>query len=325
MQFPQKSESSQQIRSITTANIEELAQFQINKNRRYTQLQPGRLNADYVEVSLGDVQVFREKLTTGARIEATPASVFLPFAAIAPQSGVFSYCGKRAADNSLIQATGGEWDLCFSDQLDYVCTAFNREILHDNVEQLTGQDMPVEWLESKAKLISPYQHQRYAQGTANILKTVQQRPEILQNASVQHMLSATALKLALDALMTTTELTKTKIQSRRMPGVRRVIDYLQVHAAALPTMLELCKIAHLSERSLEYGFREYLGITPIRYLRLIRLNGVRRELLIACPESVKVIDIALIWGFLEMGRFAGEYRQLFQELPSETLRNRSKQ
>jgi AraC family ethanolamine operon transcriptional activator len=67
-----------------------------------------------------------------------------------------------------------------------------------------------------------------------------------------------------------------------------------------------------------------LGITPIRYLRLVRLNRVKQELLIASPETVKIMDVALKWGFLELGRFAGEYRQLFQELPSETLCNRLK-
>lgn len=319
MQFPQESDHSKQIRSISTSNIEELAQFQIHKNRRYTQLQSGCLNADYMEVNLGDVQLFRETLTAGARIEATPSAVFLPFAAIAPQSGVSNYCGRKVADNTLIQATGGAWDICFSDQLDYVCAAFDREILSTNVEQLIGKNMPIEWLESKAALIKPYQHQCYAQGVATVLQTVQSRPEILENSSLQRMLSAAILKLTLDALMSVTEYSKAKLQSRRLQGVRRVIDYLQAHAASLPTMTELCKIAYLSERSLEYGFREYLGVTPVRYLRLVRLNGARRELLASTPKTNKVIDIALGWGFLELGRFAGEYRQLFHELPSETL------
>lgn len=319
MQFPQENDHGNQIRSISTTNIEELAQFQVNKNRCYTQLQSGRLNAEYMEVNLGDVQLFRESLTAGARIEATPSSVFLPFAAIAPQSGVSNYCGREVAENTLIQATGGEWDICFSNRLDYVCAAFNREILSTNVEQLTGQKMPIEWLESRASLINPHQHHCYAKGIATILQTVQERPTILQHSSIQRMLSAATLKLTLDALMSVTEYSKVKLQTRRVQGVRRAIDYIQAHAASLPTMAELCKISYLSERSLEYGFREYVGVTPIRYLRLVRLNGARQELLAASSKVDKVIDIALNWGFLELGRFAGEYRQLFHELPSETL------
>jgi AraC family ethanolamine operon transcriptional activator len=319
MQFPQETNNSKHVRSISTSNIEELVQFQINKNRRYTQLQAGRLTANYAEVNLGDVQIFRETLTAGARIEATPASVFLPFAAIAPKSGVFSYCGRETEDNTFIQATGGDWDICFGDRLDYVCTAFDREILNKNVELLTGQSIPIEWLVSKSSLINPYQHHCYAEGVAKMLRLVRERPEVLQHSSVKRMLSAEALKLTYDALLSATEYSTAKLQSRRTQGVRRVIDYLQAHAASLPTMAELCKIAYLSERSLEYGFKEYLGVTPIRYLRLVRLNGAKHELLTAGPKTDKVIDVALNWGFLEMGRFAGEYRQLFHELPSETL------
>ena len=81
----------------------------------------------------------------------------------------------------------------------------------------------------------------------------------------------------------------------------------------------MCQIANLSERSLQYGFKEYLGITPVRYLRLLRLNRVRRDLLISDPKEDRVVDVALNWGFVELGRFAGEYRKLFQELPSSTL------
>ncbi|MCJ8293580.1 MAG: helix-turn-helix domain-containing protein [Colwellia sp.] len=85
-------------------------------------------------------------------------------------------------------------------------------------------------------------------------------------------------------------------------------------------MAVLCKVADLSERSLEYGFQEYLGITPIQYLRVLRLNGARLDFLSNINSRTKVSDIALTWGFLEFGRFANNYRQLFQERPSVTLK-----
>lgn len=302
--------------------MDELEQFQINKNRQYTQLQKGYLTGNYAEANLGDVQIFRECLTTGARIKGAPASTFLPFAAILPESGAFSYCGKKSDSSSMFQATGGEWDICFNHRLDYVCAAFNRETLSINYEQLAGRELPIELLISKARLTSSHALSQYVHGVATILETAQIHPDIFENTPIQRMLSATVLKLALNALMPSTQhIEKIKPQSLRTIGVRRVIDYLQIHAASLPSIPELCKIANLSERSLEYGFREYLGVTPIRYLRLVRLNGVRRDLLMATPEKKTIVNIALNWGFLELGRFSGEYRQLFNELPSKTLRD----
>lgn len=325
MQFPQSNATKIHVRSISTSNIDELAHFQINKNRRYTQLHRGVLSSSYSEVNLGGVQIFRESLTAGARIEAAPAPTFLPFGVIFQASGIVKYCGKQPQENSLIQATGGDWDVCFNNKLDYVCAAFNRDTFNNDIKHLTGREIPLEWLVSKACKTNPGALNGYKKGISTIIQKVLDQPELLKNPSAQQVLSAELLKLAFHALMPTIQYTEQlKPQAYRIRGVRRVIDYLQVHAAQLPSIPELCKIAELSERSLEYGFREYLGVTPIRYLSLVRLNGARRDLLAATPKRQTVANIALNWGFLELGRFSGVYRQLFEELPSDTLRSNTR-
>lgn len=311
---------SDKVRSLLTTDIDELAQFQINKNRRYTQLQPGILTGNYSEVNLGDVQVFRENLSAGAFIEATPASSFIPFAAILSDVEEFNFCGKPHAKNTLLQATGGSWDASFKNNLDFVVAAFNRDTFNLNFQRLTDKEIPSQWLISKFSVTEPLALNRYATGLDQVINLVQSQPEILHSPEALRMLSANTLRLALNTLMPTLSYYENpKPKSLRIKGVRLVIDYLYAYAADLPTIPALCEIAQLSERNLQYGFREYLGITPIRYLRVIRLNGARRELLVARPDMTKVVDIALKWGFFELGRFAGEYRQLFQELPSETL------
>jgi AraC family ethanolamine operon transcriptional activator len=321
MQFPKNIISSARFRSISTNNVEDLAQFQIKKNRSYTQLQAGVQNSYYAEANLGEVQIFREKLSVGSRIEASPADVFVPFAFVFPRSGDFRFCGKTHQENTIIQASGGAWDVCFKDSLDYVCTAFECSSLKYNYEKLTGRSLPQEWLTSQPVITYPDALLRYSHGVAKILREVQDRPAILKSTEAQRTLNAEVLKLALDALNPTIDLTDTiALQTNRIRGVRRVIDFLQAHADQVPTIAQLCDIAELSERSLEYGFREYLDITPIRYLRIVRLNGVRRDLLNITNHKTQVSDIALKWGFVEFGRFAGEYKQMFDELPSETMR-----
>ena len=204
--------------------------------------------------------------------------------------------------------------------MDFVVAAFNRDTFNLNFQRLTDKEIPSQWLISKFRVTEPLALNRYATGLDQVINLVQSQPEILHSPEALRMLSANTLRLALNTLMPTLSYYENpKPKSLRIKGVRLVIDYLYAYAADLPTIPALCEIAQLSERNLQYGFREYLGITPIRYLRVIRLNGARRELLVARPDMTKVVDIALKWGFLELGRFAGEYRQLFQELPSETL------
>jgi AraC family ethanolamine operon transcriptional activator len=77
-------------------------------------------------------------------------------------------------------------------------------------------------------------------------------------------------------------------------------------------------------RTLELAFSESIGIAPQKYSRLVRLNGMHRLLKHVSPETLTVTDAAQSWGFTELGRAAGYYRELFGETPAQTLRdNRS--
>ncbi|MFI7838853.1 helix-turn-helix domain-containing protein [Pseudomonas asiatica] len=81
----------------------------------------------------------------------------------------------------------------------------------------------------------------------------------------------------------------------------------------------IAKRSGYSRRALELIFNSATGMPPGRWFMNIRLNGVMRDLLTA-PEGCLVSDIAARWGFRHFSRFAHQYRRVFGELPSETMR-----
>jgi AraC-like DNA-binding protein len=87
------------------------------------------------------------------------------------------------------------------------------------------------------------------------------------------------------------------------------------------TILDLAAELGISLRALELGFRRELGTTPHEYLRTSRLGRVHEELARADAEHTTVSAIANKWGFAHHGRFARAYRELFGELPAQTLRS----
>lgn len=105
----------------------------------------------------------------------------------------------------------------------------------------------------------------------------------------------------------------------RHRGFDKALEYLRATGASWVTVPELVEAAGVSQRTLQYAFREHLGMTPLGFLRLHRFHMARRELLMSEPGRCKVVDVAGQYGFFDLGRFAGEYRQLFGELPSVTL------
>lgn len=86
------------------------------------------------------------------------------------------------------------------------------------------------------------------------------------------------------------------------------------------TVLDLCRALNVSRRTLQYCFAEIYGIAPLAYLRRVRLNRARRDLSTAPNDRVSVTGVATHWGFWHLGRFSVDYRQLFGESPSDTLR-----
>jgi AraC-like DNA-binding protein len=87
-----------------------------------------------------------------------------------------------------------------------------------------------------------------------------------------------------------------------------------------PIRLEaLARIAGVPSRTLEKHYMQFLGMTPLGWVREARLTQARRALL-ASDAQATVSEVAMDCGFSQLGRFAAQYCRRFEELPSETLR-----
>jgi len=101
--------------------------------------------------------------------------------------------------------------------------------------------------------------------------------------------------------------------------VKRAIDYMQAHLGAPISVADIAEASGIAGRTLFKHFRDFHGISPMRYLRNARLEQVRQALMRAQPGE-SITGIAMGWGFGHMGRFSVEYRRRFGESPSRTLR-----
>ncbi len=113
-------------------------------------------------------------------------------------------------------------------------------------------------------------------------------------------------------------------RTRRAQGqiVKTAEDYAVAQSSERLYVTDLCRVAATSERTLEYAFKEIMGLTPMAYLARLRLHRVRQALLSAPAGSTTVSAEALNWGFWHFGEFSRAYKECFGELPSETLRQK---
>ena len=107
--------------------------------------------------------------------------------------------------------------------------------------------------------------------------------------------------------------------SRRHQVVRRAREYIIDRINEPLQISAICRDIGVSRRALQYSFEDALGINPIAFVRLFRLNRARYDLT-RTDAHLQVKDVIDRWGFWHPSRFSGEYRKMFDELPSETLR-----
>ena len=124
-----------------------------------------------------------------------------------------------------------------------------------------------------------------------------------------------ALRAGMDGL-------NTRVNSRTIKAsrhLRQAREFIRESSCGPVQFDALCGELGMSRRGVELMFRKSMGIGPAAYIRHQRLHGVRRALLTAEPHSGAVKELAIHWGFLHMGHFSRNYRELFGECPSETL------
>jgi adenylate cyclase len=85
------------------------------------------------------------------------------------------------------------------------------------------------------------------------------------------------------------------------------------------TMPDLVRQSGVAARTLRKHFRNFVGVSPLEYLRRMRFAALREDLLHAVVRG-SVTEIAARYGFHHLGRFSTEYRRRFGEHPSSTLR-----
>jgi len=102
--------------------------------------------------------------------------------------------------------------------------------------------------------------------------------------------------------------------------LRRAISFIESNADTDIALTDVARSVHLTPRALQYMFRKHLDMSPMEYLRRVRMDHAHRELRAADPGSTSISIVAARWGFAHTGRFAAQYRRVYGRNPSNTLR-----
>jgi len=107
----------------------------------------------------------------------------------------------------------------------------------------------------------------------------------------------------------------------RPKAIRTAIELMETDPTTPWTVAALAQKCEVSARTLQSGFRHHLGVSPLGYLRAVRLRRAHDDLRAADPYTESVAAIAQRWGFHHLGRFAAAHEAEYGQSPSQALRS----
>ena len=309
---------------IETAELEELAQFIKHADTELIQVRPTQSPSSLISLSLDNINLQIGSYGSGCISNATSDRERYGLLYKIDRENP-TKCNGHQMDNSKFLVYGNNTEhFAFNDgpcvwSYVTISPSYFEEYILDPIEGklktstgasscLTCKDLlSIDGFRATVREIA-----RLAEGNASLFENGDIRK------GIEHSLLETQLAIlnrTLDALM---------VRNGRSAKshefiIKRSIDFLKANSYRPLHLLDLCSALGVKMRTLYYAFQEYYGISPIKYLRLVRYARVRRDLLTADPERTTVTEIAVRWHFWHFGRFSVEYKSLYGESPSATL------
>ena len=287
----------------------------------YVQTSPGVFQGQVRELFDGPLQAFEEVANCATSQHCRPwqGGVWLGLSVLERPEGL-RFMGRPVGGNELMISDGSEpFDLQVPAGHGLYGLVFDPAELLDHVRVRDQIDAPpARGPGVRVQTLTPTQRYRLVGLMREVLRGLEADPGALHHEASRRSLREALFSVLGDTLMPDGQADAvTPRQQRRQDVVRRVRELVTEQPQEYLGVERLCEALHITRRTLQNCFQDSLGISPASYLRLVRLNAVRRELRDADADQT-IGDVAARWGFWHMGHFSHDYKALFGETPSNT-------
>ena len=286
------------------------------------QLESRPFRARRVVVSLGGVVVVFHSTSVAVRARTKLQNGLTAFVTFGPESrGTFKGL-MLGPDRVLAISPGKEVQLVVSAGYESIAFLFRPETLQSHLQSWQSQEQ----LSEGFALLTPAQCAAFSlyQFGRRLIDVAEEQPKLFDLPQTQVAAQNELVETLLEVLQSTAPVESASQETTRQSYSRIVElaeDFALLGASERIQLADLCQATGVCERTLQYAFKEVMGMTPMSYLTRLRLHRVRQSLRLADPESTTVTAEAARFGFWHFSDFSRAYKKCFDELPSETLRH----
>lgn len=315
---PPRSATSARAANERFLDFDHIVEGTVDFGYDFVPIDKGQVVADFERVDLGPVVVQRGQ----GKLPHYTMCVSLPRPTmffLAGPSGEVVWHGRRV-DRDLLYSFGAGSELVGNTRggITFASLIWEPGHLEQRAAAL-GVSIDASRRDGPASAPDPAAMHALRAAVGQTLEAVRSGPARLERPEVREALGEAIVTAAVLALQPAPERRRVAAVSHAR-AVRAAFKVLEARAGDPIYLAELCQAANVSERTLRSAFQHLYGVSPIRYLQLRRMELVRRALRDADPCETRVSEVAARYGFTNLGRFAMEYRRLYGDNPSQTLR-----
>ena len=288
----------------------------------HTLLESGHFQGNWLQANINNRNFSSANYNLSMHAQGTLAKEYLTLSMQLHSSGECIANGIGLRSNSLVIAPENiELDYHLAKNSNWVALEVKREEMQLlGITCLPENSLIMQTLSSK--------HEKYLRrefiDTKNILRQINEKSlEIYIWPGIYSMLYDNLISTLADALDSLDYSTSTSWK-KRYRLVKKAESIMFSNPLEDFSLMKLCKELNISLRKLELAFQHIYGMSPKHFLNLRKLNKLRQKLINNTPESTSVTQASIESGFFHLGRLSIYYKKMYGELPSITLKNRSK-
>ncbi|MBT5351049.1 MAG: helix-turn-helix domain-containing protein [Rhodospirillales bacterium] len=300
-------------------NIHEQAALLDTWDQEYSQLTRGVFDGSVKSVGNTSLRLFVEDMNRAVFQKGSVGGHRIGFGIPVRTNGKCNLCGDVAKDNDLLVFSGNSgFEFLSPDNFRFygfevLALDSHDQKLNDMIqalrERLSHHNRVIELNDGhSSELISFF---------SSIFGVLEHGVTLSKNMPRTDALNRQVIGTVLDCLEdhggATTEFT---IAADNYWRIVRGIRNLVIENPDCPlSVAELAMELGTSRRTIQNACRKVLGMSPVIFLRALRLSEVRRVM----SHVGSVTEAATQWGFWHFSYFARDYKYMFGELPSATL------
>lgn len=309
--------SSPRYRQTELEDIEDQAHALPGWNQDCLQVSSGAFCCRLNEMHDGTLQIYRQDTNQATYQSSQPWRGALWFGISPAEHDQALWFNGRAVGARHVLFSPGDYPFTLRTPDDFTLfgMAFDPARLEACCRERFGRVLPRAWLHPGTQPLGPREHLRLCATLQNLLSATGEcaaeavRAEL--EAEIVHiLLNAVGNARATDTL--------SRARLRHIDTVRRARALVLDPLEPAVTVEELCSRLYLTRRTLQNCFQEVMGMSPLQFVRTLRLNALRQDLRDHRFQHQSIQDIAARHGFWNLSYLTQDYKRLFGEPPSST-------